>query len=587
MDGALDALGEKSGPSGPLGMLKNAFSGLVTGLSQSLGQLPGIIGTIAASGGAGVAVTLALAAALALLAAAAAPVAAALIPITLGFTALGAAVAALPAAHKQASKDMGQLKDQFRQMAKAVQPEILTAFAEGMKIIQRLMPALKPLMKAAAQAVDEFLRQLLGWLKSPSGQAFIQWLKTDGPNDIKVFGRVMWNTAHFIGDALQFIWHWSGWLRSHIHDLFTLDIPAFLDILKEKWRIVFDQLQIDALRMVHGVLEAMSHIPFIGHYFKTAADDVGKQLDRMTADANAAQRNINADIAKIHPHTVNIDFASHLTGPGGHGGPLPGHAAGTSGAAPGWAWVGERGPELVRMRGGETVLPHGQSMRVARGYADGVLNFTDSFHPSVAAVERGINVMASTAESILTRAARRILSREVASGALPTGPASASAAIAQRYAASILGRFGWGMNQFPPLQALWNRESGWNAYAVNPSSGAYGIPQSLGHGHPFNLGDYVAQIWWGLRYIAGRYGSPAAAWGHELSAGWYDNGGWLPTGKSIAINNTGKPEPVGMAQHIVLEVVGNSSDPLVKWLKEQVRVRGGGNVQAAFGARGR
>jgi hypothetical protein len=55
----------------------------------------------------------------------------------------------------------------------------------------------------------------------------------------------------------------------------------------------------------------------------------------------------------------------------------------------------------------------------------------------------------------------------------------------------------------------------------------------------------------------------------------------------MAYNGTGKPEPVGMAQHIVLEVVGNSSDPLVKWLKEQVRVRGGGNVQAAFGARGR
>jgi SLT domain-containing protein len=32
-----------------------------------------------------------------------------------------------------------------------------------------------------------------------------------------------------------------------------------------------------------------------------------------------------------------------------------GYAAGTSSAAPGWAWVGERGPELVRFRGGEQV----------------------------------------------------------------------------------------------------------------------------------------------------------------------------------------------------------------------------------------
>ena len=60
---------------------------------------------------------------------------------------------------------------------------------------------------------------------------------------------------------------------------------------------------------------------------------------------------------------------------------------------------------------------------------------------------------------------------------------------------------------WPDLIKLWNQESGWSAYAVNPSSGAYGIPQSLGHGHPYNLGDYKAQIEWGINYIAGRYGN--------------------------------------------------------------------------------
>lgn len=49
------------------------------------------------------------------------------------------------------------------------------------------------------------------------------------------------------------------------------------------------------------------------------------------------------------------------------------YSGGTRGAAPGWAWVGERGPELVRMSGGETVLTHEQSlsalsMNPGRGY---------------------------------------------------------------------------------------------------------------------------------------------------------------------------------------------------------------------------
>lgn len=55
----------------------------------------------------------------------------------------------------------------------------------------------------------------------------------------------------------------------------------------------------------------------------------------------------------------------------GHG---HGYASGTSGAAPGWAWVGERGPELVQMLGGERVLPAHVSSMIpfsGRGYATG------------------------------------------------------------------------------------------------------------------------------------------------------------------------------------------------------------------------
>jgi phage-related protein/cell wall-associated NlpC family hydrolase len=56
--------------------------------------------------------------------------------------------------------------------------------------------------------------------------------------------------------------------------------------------------------------------------------------------------------------------------------PISGYASGTSGAAPGWAWVGEKGPELVKMHGGETVLPSHVSMATGlwgsgNGYATG------------------------------------------------------------------------------------------------------------------------------------------------------------------------------------------------------------------------
>jgi Transglycosylase SLT domain len=100
---------------------------------------------------------------------------------------------------------------------------------------------------------------------------------------------------------------------------------------------------------------------------------------------------------------------------------------------------------------------------------------------------------------------------------------------------------GYGLNQWPSLKALWTQESGWNASAVNPSSGAWGIPQSLPASKMASAGaDYLTnpatQIRWGLGYIGGRYGSPARAWAHEQAMNWYGNGtnnarpGWAVVG---------------------------------------------------------
>lgn len=45
-----------------------------------------------------------------------------------------------------------------------------------------------------------------------------------------------------------------------------------------------------------------------------------------------------------------------------------GYASGTQNAPPGWSWVGEEGPELMRMHGGEQILPSHVSQEVAQTY---------------------------------------------------------------------------------------------------------------------------------------------------------------------------------------------------------------------------
>jgi hypothetical protein len=97
----------------------------------------------------------------------------------------------------------------------------------------------------------------------------------------------------------------------------------------------------------------------------------------------------------------------------------------------------------------------------------------------------------------------------------------------QSYALSILkATAGWGVGQWPYLDLLWDRESGWQVDATNPVSGAYGIAQSLPAIKMQTAGadwrtNPQTQVRWGLGYIQARYGTPEKAWEHELAYGWY------------------------------------------------------------------
>lgn len=148
--------------------------------------------------------------------------------------------------------------------------------------------------------------------------------------------------------------------------------------------------------------------------------------------------------------------------------------------------------------------------------------------PLADGIVHGMGGLEAALAKKITAAAQSAMS--TASGGFGSASPQGSAAVGynQRLGYQMMLAAGWPASQWGALQALWTRESGWNANAVNPSSGAAGIPQALGHGHVFNLGDARAQIAWGLEYIRGRYGSPSAAWAHEEAVGWYQGGGVVP-----------------------------------------------------------
>jgi hypothetical protein len=147
---------------------------------------------------------------------------------------------------------------------------------------------------------------------------------------------------------------------------------------------------------------------------------------------------------------------------------------------------------------------------------------------------RATQVLSQQRSRSADRAAIATVQRTTKSAALPTNGQAVGGAMTKSVAPStpkaiamsLLGSFGWDSGQFSCLDSLWTRESNWNPYADNSSSGAYGIPQALpGSKMSTIAGDWATdpttQIKWGLTYIRSSYGSPCGAWGHSEAYGWY------------------------------------------------------------------
>ena len=103
---------------------------------------------------------------------------------------------------------------------------------------------------------------------------------------------------------------------------------------------------------------------------------------------------------------------------------------------------------------------------------------------------------------------------------------SGSKAEMQQYAHELVLSYGWSEYDWQCLVKIVNHESSWNPNAVNKSSSACGLFQSLPCSKMASAGadyrtNYKTQVKWGLGYIKGRYGTPAKAWAFWKKHHWY------------------------------------------------------------------
>lgn len=151
--------------------------------------------------------------------------------------------------------------------------------------------------------------------------------------------------------------------------------------------------------------------------------------------------------------------------------------------------------------------------------------------PARFATAAGQSLVASGVGATASRDDYQVIKLEPPKPAKPSAGSAPAAGspdpgTAQAIAFDMVAARGWGTGEYDCLVALWNKESHWNMYAYNKSSGAYGIPQALPGSKMASAGadwatNPATQITWGLGYISARYGSPCGAWGHSGAKGWY------------------------------------------------------------------
>jgi hypothetical protein len=167
-------------------------------------------------------------------------------------------------------------------------------------------------------------------------------------------------------------------------------------------------------------------------------------------------------------------------------------------------------------------------------------------------------------------------------------------------------------------------ESGGNPNAINnwdynatvlhdPSRGLMQVIMSTFRafhwpGTSWNIYDPLANIAAALNYARLRYGPTLMTGGmgigsgHGYAAGGPGTGGWkwvgehgrellrLPPSSRVFSHADSEGMAGGGIAHVVLEICGGQSDFdkfMTNWLKDNVKILGGGNVQVAFGHRGR
>jgi hypothetical protein len=446
----------------------------------------------------------------------------------------------LTPAQRKAARSLHSISDAWGRLTKALEPDVLKIFDQGLKIAVRLLPDFLPLAKSAAGAIGGLLKNFSDFV-GPAQSA------------VKPMGQMSESTARMVGAA-------SGQKGSQFRDFLTqmkaISGPAITALGQG-----FGKIAIAIGKFLQGAAKPDS-VRALNRLLGFTADVIGALSWIILRGIGNWQKWIDI----LHQTASKFDEFRHDFAIGAH--EIAVHFDGMRHAAADWAhnlamWFDEVRHNIATWAH-DVAATFDQWRHDTAQKVDAVVSFfirlpgrighalsglgSLLFNIGKHAIQSLINGLLSLWHKLMSLLGRvRGILGLGGGGGDKGGSAGANMVIARR----MMPAWSTG-SQWASWVQLNNRESGWNRFAENRSSGAYGIPQALPPTKmPFAAqkaggSSASAQLGWQIGYIGQRYGTPAGAWAHELTHGWYDSGTqYLPPGPSIAWNMTGRPERVG------------------------------------------
>ena len=506
----------------------------------------------------------------------------------------------LDPAERHAVHGVDDFRTSYDKMAKAFEPDVFKVFNHGLKIANDLLPTLKPFADRAATAIDGLLKKIQHVVKPPPSTTLTIGGKTvvnpsggtlGGPG--QQFQDFLSQMKQLEGPSITAIGQGLGNVTAALGQLLT--VMSKKDVINAI-NIAFSILTGTIKGITFVVKEVMSHFDDWVNTFKTIikfGNEGAHQFD-IVRHSIFLFGNEGATVFDTLRHTVahfTDDFVGFFRRIGQayvddqnnvlHWSSDINHDIGLV-----LNWFVKLPGEIGHALAGLGSLLFNIGKNAVQGLINGLLSLWHKLTSLVDHIKSIIGFGGGAGHKPGT----------------PGGPAGGAPSANAAMARGMFPEWGSGANW-----DAWNyvamRESGWNQFATNASSGAYGIPQALpptkmplaaqaaGGSNP------ASQISWMASYMRGRYGGPQGAAAHEQAFNWYDSGGMLPRGISMAVNNTGAPERVlsgsqergieALLRELIRAVHGSSAatgHAMARGLQGTARTAGARGMYSARGA---